>query len=456
MSDIGVHRSNRSLHNSMTASLFTEPAALSRVDTAAGWGWRFVSIIVITLLLSIPLGFQVGVSILTVVGILATLAGIAHPVIGMYGIGMLCVLDSVTRVLLMTGGLFRYNTFNYLLLLAMLLCIPILKGLADRQTRILLAFLLFMVLGLLISPDIAAGSFGILNVTAEVGLLLYFIRGIRSGMNLYWLAVVNGVLAALACCVFFGQVSSVRYVNPNAWSYMPVTALFSICLGYGTAKESGQQYVLLALSLLNFCCVVLSASRGSMLVALICVLFLMFSAGSGAVRLFYVGVGAAILIIGGSLFTNMRDYAMHRVGKLFDDRYSIEGRTSGRSELAAAGLMMFRQNPLGRGTGAFAAELVEVEGYSKQSHSGWIKTMAENGIIGLALLVSFIGSFLITGLEKPRGSEMRAIGFLTMMALSVALFSTEFNAKGLWFLAAGATTILSYRRSAVSASFPIR
>lgn len=441
----------------MTATLFlNEAPATGAVDHATAWGYRFVSIIVITLLISIPAGFEIGVTILTVVGVLATLTGISKPVVGTYGIGMLCVLDSVSRVLLMTGGLFRYNTFNYLLLLAMILCVPVVKGMVDRQTKILVSFLVLMVLGLLISPDVAAGSFGILNVAAEVGLLLYFLRGVRYGLNLYWLAVVNGVLASLACVVYFSQFSSVRFINPNAWSYMPLTALFSICLGYGFAKNPRQQWVLLTLGLLNVGCVFLSASRGSMLVAAMCVMFLLFRTRSGAVRLLYILLGTAILLIGGTIFTNMYDYAMRRVNKLFDDRYSVDARTSGRSELVAAGILMFRQNPLGRGTGAFAAELVEVQGYSKQSHSGWIKTMVENGIIGLILLGCFIGSFAISGLEHPRGSDARAVGFLVTIAFSVALFSTEFNAKGLWFLAAGATTVLSYHRTMRPAWSPNR
>jgi O-antigen ligase len=410
----------------------------------AYWGIRFLFVVLAAWAAAMVLGFETGVTILASVGFAATLVGIVKPTVGLFGIGILSVMDAITRVLLMTGGLFRYNSFNYVLLLALMVCFPKTLKLTDNHTRLLIGFALLMVLGLATSPDVPGGAFGLLNLAAEFGLLLYFLRAREEGTGLFWLAVVNSTVSAVGCVVFFTQMSSIRPINPNAWAYMPVTGLFSICLAYPAVDQGWKRTLLLALSLLNCGCVFLSASRGSMLVSVICVIFLLSQTKSNISRLSYVGIGGIALVSATALFPSMQAYALHRVDKLFDDSYSMGGRTSGRSELAEAGIQMFLDNPFGRGTGAFAAELSDIEGYSKQSHSGWIKTMVENGIVGVTMFAAFLGSFAYFGWKNRRRPGAKALGLLVTVGMGSAFFSTEFNSKGLWFLAAGATAVLAY------------
>ncbi len=78
-----------------------------------------------------------------------------------------------------------------------------------------------------------------------------------------------------------------------------------------------------------------------------------------------------------------------------------------------------------------------------QAHSGWTKTLAENGVIGFTLLVTYVLSFAGTGIRKGTRAA-RAFGFLAAAVLAVAFLSTEFSAKGLWLLAAGVTVFLQY------------
>ena len=58
---------------------------------------------------------------LTAIGLAATVVGAIRPVIGLYGITMVCLLDAISRVYVFTGGVLRYNTLNYWLLCALVL-----------------------------------------------------------------------------------------------------------------------------------------------------------------------------------------------------------------------------------------------------------------------------------------------------------------------------------------------
>jgi O-antigen ligase len=112
---------------------------------------------------------------------------------------------------------------------------------------------------------------------------------------------------------------------------------------------------------------------------------------------------------------------------------------------------MFRQNPLGIGTGSYARafrDLGVVEGMTnnnlgkeKPAHSGWLKVLVENGIAGVLLLAAYVGSFAFVG-WRSGNRNLFVLGCLVTIAFSVAFISSEFQGKGLWFLAAGVTTLL--------------
>jgi heme/copper-type cytochrome/quinol oxidase subunit 3 len=103
------------------------------------------------------------------------------------------------------------------------------------------------------------------------------------------------------------------------------------------------------------------------------------------------------------------------------------------------------------GTGGFPARYREVsetgftfrQGQEVAAHSGWMKTLAENGVMGMLVLSAYVLSFAVVGMRRGDRSQ-RLIGLLTTSALAVALVSTEFQSKGLWLLAAGTTTLLHY------------
>ena len=424
----------------------SQARSVRQTDKPDKTGLWMVGIVAVIWAAGFVLGLRVSLSILTAVGFLAALAGLLKPGLGLLGVGILSTTDTFARVFLLGGGLFRFNSFNYLLALVVLISLPKMLQLVDIHTRLLQGLFAFMLLGIAISPDPTGGLFGLFSLSAEFGLLLYFVRAQESGFDLYWLALVNSVVSAMGCTVLLIQISSLR-INPNAWSYMPLTALFSTCLAFRTLTAQ-RRVVLLLLSMANCGAIFLSGSRGSMAVACICVGYLLYESRSASMRLAFGLFGATLFMVATTVFPEMGAYAMHRINKTFDSRYGMAGRTSGRSELAEAGIEMAMENPFGHGTGSFAYELADTEGYAKQAHSGWIKTVVENGVFGLATLAAFMGSFAFVGWRQRSQVGAAALGTLVTIALSVALFSTEFNAKGLWFLAAGATVVLHDPRSA--------
>jgi O-antigen ligase len=76
-----------------------------------------------------------------------------------------------------------------------------------------------------------------------------------------------------------------------------------------------------------------------------------------------------------------------------------------------------------------------------QAHSAWVKTLTENGIPGVVLLIAYVFSFAAIGIR--RGGRAKALGFLTTAVLIVAFTWTEFANKGLWLLVSATTVLIN-------------
>ena len=139
-----------------------------------------------------------------------------------------------------------------------------------------------------------------------------------------------------------------------------------------------------------------------------------------------------------------------RFSKVFDTERSLANRTSGRSELALAAWQVFREHPLGVGSGAFPYYWSERErgavlaGQSgmKLAHSAWMKVLSENGLPGFILLTFYVGSFALVALRSGNPS-VRRLGLMTTAVLATGYLAQEFVAKGLWLTAVGASVVLS-------------
>lgn len=401
-------------------------------------------------------GFRISLSILTAVGITLAVLSLRRPSVALLGLGLLCTLDSISRSYLMTGGLLRWNTLNYWLLIFMLMASPTLLRLKGVPSYLLLAYVTLMVMGLAFTPNRMRGILDLLNIGTAFGILVYFLRAKKDPRVWYWLGMVNGALGAVGGIVFYLQRGGLPKIDSNALAYFPLTALLSISIAFPFAAASREQKLLGLLAAMNFVWVFLTGSRQAMLVGAACALFLVSQLRGLGSRVTVVTAAALITVTGLSQFTDLQERSMHRVSKLFDSEYSMASRTSGRYDLMIGGWRIFRQYPLGVGTGGFPhawAHLRDrrglsdfVKGREFNCHSGWMKALTENGIPGFILFASYVGSFAIVGWNR-RGNGLFKLGLLATCILSLAFIATEFQVKGTWFFASAITVLLLQRDS---------
>lgn len=426
------------------------PYGLAMCALAAGiWASSFV------------IGFERAVTLLMLVGFGAAVIGLFQPTVGLLGIGLLCTLDAIARFFVFNAGVLPWNTFNYWLLLVMLLHAPLLLRFQPLPLQLLALFFAVAGLQLLYSQHVMLGVQHLLGAVIMFGLLVYFLRGIKSDEAWVWLALVNGVAAAVGGLIYWLNKPNLIPVNANAAAYFPLTALFSICLGFSfTRKQPWHQSALVALAVANAGWIFLSGSRGTMLIALMCLGFLFVTMRGFAQRLLLAALGVVFLAIIATRFAERKEYAMRRINKMFNQEVAAEARTSGRSDIVQVGWRIFLNHPLGVGTGNFRSYYAEYSsagyiafkpGLAVDAHAGWIKTLAENGLPGTLLFASFVASFAFVGWRRRRAG-LFPIGLLVTVVLSMAFISTEFQGKGLWFLAAGSLLVLARRIKPASAN----
>lgn len=394
-------------------------------------------------------GVELSLWILTVAGFVAVAAGINRPAVCALGLGMLCTLDPVSRLFLMTGGLLRWNTLNYVLVLLAILFARHVIAAATPPVLLLGGLMLLLGFEIVLSAQPELGVQHVLPMVAAFGLLACFVRA--SGEPRIWraMALVNGALAGLGGLAFFALQTPL--INRNAWGWFPLTALLSIAVASAAAPR-GAGFVLLLLAFVNLTWTFLSASRGDLLVGLVAAASIVLAGRAAGRRLTAATIAGVVALAIGSHFTDLSDRAMARLGMLTADE-TLRQRTSGRSDLALGGWYIFLDHPLGVGTGGFPAawaalsdrtDLSFQRGKQFNAHSGWVKTLAENGVPGVALLLAFVLSFSIPALRGL--GRYRWLGALTTILLATALLTTEFQGKGIWFLVAGTMAITGARR----------
>jgi O-antigen ligase len=421
------------------------------------WGiWLSLLSLMISLA-GLVIGFTISLGMLTALGFFVAILGLNKPGIGLIGISMLCTMDNMSRALLFTRGPFPWNTFNYWLLLVLLLSVIQLLKFNDPQTRIMQLLTGLLLFGLVFSPMLDIGEETILNIIAYFSLLMYFYKGRKSDEAFYWQGMVSGFLGAAAGLVYYIQMARLPYVNPNSWSYLPLTAIFAIALGFRSAPPKGKGQLFLGLlASVNFTWVFLSGSRGSLLTGLICMIFIIASIRKKSQRFGFIIIGGALIAAVIIAFGTQNQFAFKRLDKLFNENETMVGRTSGRSELMKGGWLVFQDNPFGVGTGGFATAWArlgfrnELTGFSygenREAHAGWIKILAENGFLGFFVLVALVASFVVKGWQlKRRG--LFPLGLFMTTVLSFAWVSTEFASKGIWFLVAGSTALFNLKKT---------
>lgn len=429
------------------------------------WGPVATALIVLAWAVTPVSGFRMSLLILTIMGFLALFAGLRYPVIGLLGVTMLCILDSPSRVYILTGGLLRWNTFNYCLLLVMALYIPFLLRLRDAHSLSLMALVGLLCVEILISPDIGEGIQNVLGIVITFGLLIFFVRAGKDDRMWFWMAVCGGTMGAMGGLMFFLDRINLPVINENAWAALPLTALFTVMFGLPSAARMQRgQPTLLMLAAANLAWIFLSGSRGTLAIGACAFIGILVGMRGVRQRTIALSAAAVIGLVAAAHFGKLQERAIHRLTKLFTVEhglagdYSLGGRTSGRSDLAIGGWYIFEAHPFGVGTGGFPVAwselghhygLVYGRGEEKSAHSGWVKTLVENGFPGFTLLLVYVLSFAAVGLRQ-RSWVLWRLGMLTSAMLAASLISNEFQTKAVWFLAAGAMAFLQRDRLATA------
>ena len=427
-----------------------------RLDGSAAryWGIRTAAVCTLIWCLAPIIGFPNSVALMTVFGLSLTLIGIALPTPGVFGVGILCVIDPFTRVFLLTGGLLRWNTMNYVLLLAILVHLPLILKRHSLVVQSLKVFAILLVLQLFLTPSPRSGMQHILGMASFFGLLIFFTRGCKDPQIWQWLAFTTGVVAAVCGFIFFPIQDTLPYINWSALFTCPLCALYAAAFAFNFRTSKDWVYrAIWILVVINTMWVVFSGSRGGITIAIPCVIYLISQIPGTSRRLMFITLAIGIGAVLAYQFADRQALVMHRVGKTMDSDYDMNSRTNGRSDLIKGGWQMFLQHPLvGVGTGGFAyqwkqldqrkAALSYASGKQKQAHSGWIKTLAETGIIGFLLLLWFTISFWVEG-SRTGVRTAAHLGLLVMVTLIIAFISTEFQGKAFWFCAAGAAVVFA-------------
>lgn len=422
------------------------------------WGPAIALIGVAVWAAGVIVNIELCVALLTALGFGLAIIGLWRPALGLLGVALLCTLDPLMNSYVFTGGLLRWNTFNYWLLLVLALFPWVLLRLQTGQLVLLECWLGLLGIELLISADYLTGMQDLFGAFAALGLLVYFARGGEQPGVWFWLAVISSSIAAGGSLSYFLHADASDLINPNAVAFMPITGLFACCMGLPFAARYRMGQPLLAgLAGFNMVMVVLTASRGSMVTGSACLAYLLLSIRGAGRKAAVISLVALIAIVALSQFTDLRTYAFHRLNLLMDPNVNVTDATSGRADLAKAGIRMFEQNPLGRGTGGFATAWSQLSyrdsesgwgiGHLKAAHSGWIKILVENGLPGALLYGLFLLGFAVTG-WRSGSRDLLLLGGLATIVLSLAFLTTEYQSKGVWFIAAGVMTLLRSRQAA--------
>ena len=400
-------------------------------------------------------GFSAALGLVAIAGLCALVMLPRSAGVGLLGMGLLCTIEVPMRVLLFDSPILRYNTFNYILAALALFMAPDLLRMRDGQSRYLAAFVVTIALQLLPSTNRYLGLVTVLEVSTAFALLGCFMRAIRNERALEWFAIVNATASAACMLAYFLASGAGEALNGNGIGQVPIAGLGSIALAAAVPGVVRRWGTLGLLAAVNLVLVFPTSSRGSMTVAAILAVYVLWRSPHAWVRLYAVGLVIALAVWSSGELGDQFGSASDKWYRLINPDLDVSQATNRRSDLAEFGWSMFVAHPLGTGTGSFTDYSVGLLDIRENSaaHSGWIKVLAENGIPGTVLLAIYIFSFMR---RPPEGAfeGARALGVLVFVVLSVALIFTEFQSRSLWLLSTGASALLYHAEALAGGEFP--
>jgi len=396
------------------------------------------------------LGMRAGLWGLVLLGFGLAMLGIRRDVLGLAGVVLLCTADAAARVFLAGTG-YRWNMLNYFFLLVALANLGFVIRLSDLTSLLLKVFMGILAVWLVWSPAPVLGMVHAANIASYFGMIWFCQRGRLAESDWLGITIVAGGASALGGLYYFMHAPDLVYINHNVLGYFFLGPIFWALISATQCRSQRQRLILALIVAVNFGWVFLSGSRGSALNAMVVIGTMLFIWRSLRGWLPITGAAALGAALLGTYFPGFYGNAIHRWDKMLSSQYSLTARTSARYDIAMAGLNLFREKPLGVGTGGFYVAIgreteewiVQKKG-SVAAHCGWVKVLAENGILGFPVFALFVASWAIVGLRSRDRNQM-ALGLAVSTVISIALLTTEFQPKALWLLGAAAATQLGTR-----------
>ena len=282
---------------------------------------------------------------------------------------------------------------------------------------------------------------------AQLGVLVWLVHQlVRTDRELAFLqqAFVLGcyVLIGVGLSAFLGtQGSAFRNVGGfNANGFAIVSAL-AIPMAWGLAvrRVHGWLRVLnVVYPLFAIAAVVLAASRGGLLTALVALLIVPLTLGRLSLvrRLLLFASIAAITTVAFTFVPQAFPNLQQNLERLAEtDEELLGGTLTGRTQIWAAGLEVYRGAPIvGVGAGGFNTAVTPVLGESKSPHNAFLSVAVGTGTIGLLLYVGLVIVAFVGIIANPDRRWEHLVQFL---ALVVALAPTNSdNDKFAWFILA--------------------
>lgn len=219
--------------------------------------------------------------------------------------------------------------------------------------------------------------------------------------------------------------------NPNGVAGMIALALpIAYYLGSFWSRGLMRWLNLLYIPLTLFA-IVLTASRGGFIVALVGLLIIPFTfkhlGRSSQIAVSILTVAAAV-----TLYFTIPEDNFARIAETSSEL--SEGNVSNRSQIWVAGLELYERSPVvGIGTASFSRAVDSVLGYAIPAHNSFLTVLVEMGIVGFLL---FAGNFIVVLIPLLRlpGPEKMLYLWLWLALVVSMLPSNDENAQHVWAL----------------------
>ncbi len=408
--------------------------------------------------------FTTAINIIGFFAFIGLIFGIKYRLWGLFSLFLLVILDPLLRVFVLQGGLLRWNTLNYWLLIITIVNIRTISRNWYHGLKFYFVWLLILLFQLSYSQNLLFGSQSLLYILSFFGLYIYVTKCFDSDLNnmLYRSALFFGSVSAIVGFFFYryyglrvfdttylnnlGFSSNSLVINPNAFSFTFKLAVMLLCIYFSKLKNKKDKLLFAVMIVLNATWIFMSGSRGGILLCIVSFIFIIEKVNFKKI----ITYGLLCLIVFQLLkpvILNSENFTMQRIALLINEDIKVSKRTSGRSELYKVGWQMFQMYPFGIGTGSFKSGLAKYATFNEKyidntkyksgvaAHSAYIMTIVENGIIGLLPLILFLISFAWTG-YRFQDLWLNKLGLYATTTTLISFLSNEFQGKSTWLFIA--------------------